>query len=109
MNLRAYPKKHSVPVVWEYIGWPDASDIFKEWVNDFMTFWRSEDSQFTLRLLSDKEQDRGAIASIGSHFSPESYKNIQKFINRDFEENEVYCAKKNEIIKRVNAMYGLEV
>lgn len=107
MNLRGYPKNYCVPLFGDMSG--PFSEEFNTWASCFKSHWKSSEMEGITRLLSDRVKDRSVLLSIGRHLSPEVYDKVQRLINKDYEENLVYYQRKEAVLKKMNALYGMEV
>lgn len=104
-NLRAYPRKNSVPVFMD--DWIGRSKEFKDWMDAYQLYWWGNDVKSLVRVMVEKKMyPDHSIESVGSHLDLATYESIQYFINKDYGKEVVIQSK---IMGSMNAVYGLEV
>lgn len=109
LNLRAYPKTNCMPIFdYSYLN-RDADHRFINWKTCFWDYWNSEEFINIIRKINDREDDRGRILAIGSHFDKTTYNKIQSVINKDVDVNILCESIEEKIMLSMNATYGMEI
>lgn len=108
-NLRAYPKKYSMPL-FDRCNWEDMSNEFRDWMIEFQDYWQSEDIKNVVRIMVYKKMcPEYSVERVGEHLSGETYGDIQNFINKDYGLETELQSRVSEIRKTMNAVYGMEI